>query len=219
MEIHQVLFVASMGVAAYMLLEKVKTFKELGVKVAVIGVAVISAYPMLSTKPASNQAGGNTNAVTTQQPDSFFNECEIKEETEDKARCWAIKHGIDADLIIAMMMQESAGHVFAVSRAGAGGLLQLMPDTAKGECGLNKVELYHPDRNLDCGIRYFKKMLSLFGNDVRLALCAYNAGPNAVKKYGNNCPPYRETQDYQERIIAKWQALREQHNTQIVNAN
>lgn len=111
------------------------------------------------------------------------------------ARAAADKHGIPQDLFLRLVYQESRFNQNAVSHAGAIGLAQLMPGTAKDL----RVDPTVPHENLDGGARYLKMQYKEFGS-WRLALAAYNAGPGAVKKYGG-IPPFRETKNY-VRIIA-----------------
>ncbi len=112
----------------------------------------------------------------------------------------AQRHGIEPILLFAIIRQESFWNKDIVSTAGAVGLMQIMPATGKSFCGLSRNELFEPRKNLDCGTAYFMKQLKKFG-DVKLALCAYNAGPSAVKKSGG-CPNYGETRRYEKRILA-----------------
>lgn len=109
----------------------------------------------------------------------------------------SVKYGLPADLISGVIKAESDFQVNAVSSAGAQGLMQLMPDTAK-ELGVK--DPFDIEQNIDGGVRYLKKMLDLFGNDVKLALAAYNAGPGTVSRYNGNVP-YRETVQYVERVL------------------
>lgn len=111
------------------------------------------------------------------------------------ARAAAQKHGVPQDLFLRLVYQESRFNHSAVSHAGAIGLAQLMPGTAKDL----RVDPTVPHENLDGGARYLKMQYQEFGT-WRLALAAYNAGPGAVKKYGG-IPPFRETKSY-VRIIA-----------------
>lgn len=110
----------------------------------------------------------------------------------------AEKHGVDPEVIRAIIRQESAGNPNAVSRVGAQGLMQLMPGTAK-ELGV--IDSLSPFQNIMAGTKYFKQQLDRFGS-IDLALAAYNAGPGAVRKHGG-IPPFAETQDYVKRITAK----------------
>ncbi|MGJ8545328.1 MAG: lytic transglycosylase domain-containing protein [Sulfitobacter sp.] len=107
----------------------------------------------------------------------------------------AQRHGIPEDLFLRLVQQESNWNPRAKSHAGALGLAQLMPGTARKL----KVDPHDPYQNLDGGARYLSQQYRAFGT-WRLALAAYNAGPGAVKKYGG-IPPYRETKNY-VRIIA-----------------
>jgi soluble lytic murein transglycosylase-like protein len=116
-------------------------------------------------------------------------------------------HGVDPLLIYLVMRQESGFNHRAVSRAGARGLMQLMPATA---ARLGVRNIHDPAENVGAGTRYLRTLLDRFG-DVRLALAAYNAGEDAVARYGNRVPPYRETVNYVRRIGAAYaRAAREE---------
>lgn len=115
-------------------------------------------------------------------------------------------HGVPANLIAAMMWQESRGKKGAVSPVGAMGLMQIMPKTAE-ELGIPVSELTDPRRSIFGGAEYMKLKLKDTKGDIPLALASYNAGFGAVKKYGMQIPPYRETQDYVKQIMANYQAL------------
>ncbi|AFO91126.1 lytic transglycosylase domain-containing protein [Phaeobacter inhibens] len=110
------------------------------------------------------------------------------------ARAAAQKHGVPEDLFLRLVQQESGWNPTAKSHKGALGLAQLMPATAKAL----GVDASDPKQNLDGGARYLARQYRKFGS-WRLALAAYNAGPEAVRKHGG-VPPYRETQNYVKKI-------------------
>lgn len=112
----------------------------------------------------------------------------------------AIRNGLDPDLFSAVIETESAFDPMARSKAGAMGLAQLMPDTA---AQLGVTDPFNPEQNLEGGAKYLRSLLDQFGDDPKLALAAYNAGPGAVEKYGRTVPPYTETQNYVSKILAK----------------
>ena len=107
----------------------------------------------------------------------------------------ANKYGVDPILVRAVAWQESRFRGSSVSPKGAIGIMQLMPDTASG-LGVNP---YDPRDNIFGGVAYLSTLLDRFGGDVRLALAAYNAGPEAVTRH-RGIPPYRETQNYVKAI-------------------
>lgn len=111
------------------------------------------------------------------------------------AEAAAQRHGIPVDLFLRLVQQESAWNPKARSHAGAIGLAQLMPFTAKS-LGVNP---WDPEENLEGGARYLKQQHRKY-NSWRLALAAYNAGPGAVDKY-NGVPPYKETRNYVRKIL------------------
>ena len=106
------------------------------------------------------------------------------------------KHNVKPSLIRAVIHAESAFNPKARSPVGAEGLMQLMPATAKELGVTNSLD---PEQNINGGAKYLAQMLAQFNNDISLAAAAYNAGPNAVKKY-DGIPPYAETQVYVKRV-------------------
>ena len=108
----------------------------------------------------------------------------------------AARYQVDPRLVAAVAQTESGGNQEAVSPAGAVGAMQLMPETAAG-LGVNP---YDKRQNIEGGAKYLRQMMDTFGGDVQKAVAAYNAGPQAVKEY-NGIPPYRETQDYVNKVL------------------
>jgi Transglycosylase SLT domain len=115
------------------------------------------------------------------------------------------RYGIDPMLIYSQMHQESGFKLKATSNKGASGLMQLMPPTARR---FGVTDIYDPQQNIDAGIKYMRWLLDKFDGDVRLALAGYNAGEGAVMKYGNQIPPYNETQEYVRRITNRYNSIR-----------
>ena len=122
-----------------------------------------------------------------------------RDRLETLADVAARRHGLDPALLRAVIEVESGWNPLARSPAGALGLMQLMPATARA---LGVTDPWDPWQNLEAGARYLRQQLERFG-DIRLALAAYNAGPGAVQRHGD-VPPYRETQAYVERVLALW---------------
>jgi soluble lytic murein transglycosylase-like protein len=114
------------------------------------------------------------------------------------------KYQVDSALIKAIIRAESGFNAHAISRKGAKGLMQLMPETA---VRWNVSNVFNPRENIEGGVRYFKYLLSLFNNDLRLSLAAYNAGENLVYELGS-IPPYRETVDYVRKVLNFYQSYR-----------
>ena len=108
----------------------------------------------------------------------------------------AVEYDLDPDLIRAVMQAESAFHPFAVSRAGAEGLMQLMPELATE---MEVSNSFDPRENIMGGARYLKRLLDYHDGNIDLALASYNAGPGNVQRYGG-VPPFRETRRYVKTI-------------------
>jgi soluble lytic murein transglycosylase-like protein len=107
-------------------------------------------------------------------------------------------------LLHAVINAESHYDPGATSPKGAGGLMQLMPDTAR-ELGVNDV--YDPKANIQGGARYLKRLMTMFDNDISLAVAAYNAGPEAVLSRGRIIPPFAETQRYVPSVLRQYRRL------------
>lgn len=121
----------------------------------------------------------------------------------------AKRHGLPPEIVHSVAQSESAYRADAVSPKGAVGVMQLMPGTAR----MLNADERNLEQNIDAGTRLLRELLLKYQNDpnpVRRALAAYNAGEGAVKKY-NGVPPYRETQNYVERVIERyWKQIRQQ---------
>jgi len=124
-------------------------------------------------------------AVAPEQIDSLV---------QQNASTWQV----DPSLIKAVIANESGFDANATSKVGAQGLMQLMPETA---ASLGVRDPYDPVQNVAGGTRYLRSLLDRFGGDSKLAVAAYNAGPEAVEKYGG-IPPYAETQNYVQNVLA-----------------
>jgi soluble lytic murein transglycosylase-like protein len=117
----------------------------------------------------------------------------------------AVEAGIDAALVHAVITAESGYNPAALSRTGAQGLMQLMPDTAKRYA---VKDAFDPEQNIRGGTRYLRDLLDMFDNNLKLAVAAYNAGENAVIRHGRKIPPYRETQAYVPKVLRLYDKYR-----------
>ena len=109
----------------------------------------------------------------------------------------ARRHQVDPAMVKAIIFVESSYNPRAISNKGARGLMQLMPRTANA---LGVEDSFHPEDNINGGVKYFKQLLDQFHGDIRLALAAYNAGASKVRKYGG-IPPYKATRCYVEKVF------------------
>lgn len=123
---------------------------------------------------------------------------------EEIIRSASNRYGVDPDLVRAVVKAESDFNTTARSPKGAQGLMQLMPDTARLR---NISNVYDPDENIDGGVRHLKFLLDRYQGDLRLTLAGYNAGVQAVEKYGG-VPPYPETREYIRRVLDYHQRYR-----------
>jgi len=122
----------------------------------------------------------------------------------------ALSAAVEPNLLRAVIVVESGFNSRAVSKRGAVGLMQLMPATAT-RFGVSNP--YDPKQNVHAGARYLKFLIDRFGQDVRLALAAYNAGEEAVDRNGGRIPPFAETMAYVPRVMKIYRMLAEQPRT------
>jgi soluble lytic murein transglycosylase-like protein len=119
---------------------------------------------------------------------------------------YARTYGVEEELIHAIVKQESCFNEKAHSKAGAIGLMQLMPGTAD----MMKISNpWNPEQNIQAGVKYISKMLSMFKGKKRYAVAAYNAGPGNVRKY-KGIPPFRETKNYVKKVMGEYHRLKKQ---------
>lgn len=130
---------------------------------------------------------------------------ELANELYGYIKYYAKEYGVEEELVVSVIKVESNYDVVAVSPVGAIGLMQLMPKTAE----YLGVEAEYIPENIKGGVKYLKECLSKNGEDIALALAAYNAGPGAVKKY-SSIPPYRETQKYIEKVLKEYNKLKKE---------
>lgn len=158
------------------------------------GALVAAALASQSGQPATDADGISyaqaPNAPAPVAPD------EIDRLVSANAATW----NVDPSLIKAIIANESGFNANATSNVGAQGLMQLMPGTASG---LGVTDAYDPAQNVWGGTRYIRGLLDRFGGNTELAVAAYNAGPGAVEKY-NGVPPYAETQNYVQNVLASF---------------
>jgi soluble lytic murein transglycosylase-like protein len=146
-------------------------------------------------QPAAQAPAAVTQSAVVRQPDRLSDEDLRPMLTQAGAT-----YNIDPDLLASVVRQESGGQTRAVSRAGAQGLMQLMPRTA---ADLGVVDNFAPGENIRGGTGYLNQLLDRYHNNLVLALAAYNAGPATVDRW-HGIPPYRETRAYVARVIHEY---------------
>jgi hypothetical protein len=156
-------------------------------------IAEVEALPDPLPTPNSETRSASSKTTPNQARDGKLSQADLGEMLIQAGHA----HNLDVDLLASLVKAESNGNTRAVSRAGAQGLMQLMPTTAKD---LGVEDSFKPDENLRGGSVYLDELLTRYHDNLALALAAYNAGPEAVERY-HGIPPYRETQAYVARVI------------------
>jgi len=148
------------------------------------------------------EIGVPVSAVRGFVPDEVVEEVAGEEgDVRSLAVAAAKRHGLDPELVLAVVGVESAFRPEAVSSKGAQGLMQLMPRTA---ASLGVEDAFDPAENLDGGVRHLGALLARYGGDVERALAAYNAGEGAVARHGG-IPPFQETREYVKRVLERYE--------------
>ncbi len=151
----------------------------------------------LAGAPSELEREANPSPTPVKTKDKLFNPIIIEV---------AGRHEMDPALIKAIIMAESGHNPKAVSKRGAKGLMQLMPITAES---LGVEDIFDPEHNIKAGVVYFKKLLTQFDGDVKLALAAYNAGSRKVRKY-KGIPPFKATRIYIRKVFRYYEKYKEQ---------
>lgn len=156
----------------------------------------------VEAKKVENNIENNIFADDNSETIPYIPELNIpqKRQIKDLVSKISEKHGVDEKLVNAVIKQESGYNTKAKSKAGAEGLMQLMPSTAKS---LGVTDPYNPVQNIDGGVRYLRSMIDRYNGNIVLALAAYNAGPGNVDKY-DGVPPFKETQNYVKNVLANY---------------
>lgn len=162
------------------------------------GTIVLSDRPLAGAAPSTYAVRNTTNLRTTRSVPS-----DVQSLYDDTIESAAATHGVRPELVRAVIQVESGFNPRARSNKGAMGLMQLMPRTA-ADLGVDNP--WDPVQNIEGGVAYLGSLIREFGDEV-LALAAYNAGPGAVNRYGQRVPPYRETQDYVQKITRRSEAM------------
>ncbi|SFT71129.1 Transglycosylase SLT domain-containing protein [Selenomonas sp. GACV-9] len=174
--------------------KEIQRAKTGGTAAAAAGAAAETAKLKDAVVHSSNDAGSTANPFPSYSVNSSLPVADQNLSTLIDAA--ARKYNVDPKLVSAVAEVESGGNQDATSSAGAVGVMQLMPDTAAA-LGVNP---YDKKSNIEGGAKYLRQMLDAFDGDVRRAVAAYNAGPQAVRDYGG-VPPYQETQNYVSKVL------------------
>ncbi len=166
-----------------------------------------SAAPVIDIEPSAGSSTKTKYPLVSGSYESVYprlSQTQIKElmpRIDAAINTYSKQFGLDPKLIRAVIKEESGFQPFALSTSGAMGLMQLMPGTAEG---LGVTDAYNIEQNILGGTQYLYYQLKAFDDDLKLALAAYNAGPNAVRKHGG-IPPYTQTQNYVKKVINSYE--------------
>jgi soluble lytic murein transglycosylase-like protein len=161
--------------------------------VSVETVPDLPAPPASAEKPSGAQSVAGSNSAPGALKAAKLSSADLHEMLNKAGH----EHNLDVDLLASLVKAESGGNARAVSRAGARGLMQLMPSTAKD---LGVEDSFQPDQNVRGGAAYLDELLTRYHDNIAMALAAYNAGPEAVDRY-HGIPPYHETRAYVAYVI------------------
>jgi soluble lytic murein transglycosylase-like protein len=170
-------------------------------RVGVDGLPILDGSFAAAVQQAMGQPGQPDSSAAPSAP-AMVPPAQIEALVGNSSEQW----GVDPALVKAIIANESGFNANATSSVGAQGLMQLMPGTA---AGLGVSDSYDPAQNVSGGTRYIKGLLERFNGDIPKAVAAYNAGPGAVEKYGG-VPPYPETQNYVQNVLASYDKYRSQ---------
>jgi hypothetical protein len=174
-----------------------------GARLHITGYETVGDHIVLTVQGGSVEIAADE--LVTVEPEDVFTAPVVAAGGDAKApygdliHAAATKHGVDEKLITHVIAVESNFNPKAVSRKQAQGLMQLLPQTA---AKYEVANAFDPAQNIDAGTRYLKDLLAKYSGDVKLALAAYNAGPDMVTRYGG-VPPFPETQKYVQSITKK----------------
>ena len=183
----------------------VELVRSLFIAVMILGVALVSNANnqilinpnMLSNMHSVSQTEQRLPSISGRKAESLYHMFIIQT---------ASHYQIDPALIKAIIMAESGYNTKAVSKKGAKGLMQLMPETAQS---LGVEDIFNPHQNITGGVQYFKQMVNRFNGDLKLALAAYNAGSRNVRNY-NGVPPFKATHSYIKKVFKYYKIYKNQ---------
>lgn len=176
------------------------------------GQLVIESSPLNAVSSGSGLVG-SVSEVSAKAAVAAINASPTYQAVQGSLSSASQTHGVDVELLKAVVVTESAFNTNAVSPKGAVGLMQIMPTTAQrygvqADRGATvSAKLTDPELNIQTGTRYLADLLRLFGGQTELALAAYNAGEGAVARAGNRIPNYKETQFYVQKVMGIYRVL------------